>query len=366
MDIKNTIRQFRISGNVSGYFPYGSGHINDTYKIETRDKSTPNYLLQRINHHVFKNVPGLMENILRVTTHLRNKLEQIPGADPERESLTLIESLNGKPYFQDDIGNYYRMYLFIEDHNTYDVVKTEHQAVEAGRMFGRFQNFMSDLPGGPLHETIKDFHNIEFRLNSLFESVRKDEKHRAANTIAEVGFVEKRMDEMKILLDLSGKGKIPTRVTHNDTKFNNVLLDKNDNGLCVIDLDTVMPGLAHYDFGDAIRTSTNTGAEDEADLDRVEMDIMLFEAYTRGYLGEMNSLSRTEIKYLPLGAKLFPYIIGIRFLTDYLNGDVYFKTKHKEHNLQRTRAQFKLLASMERQYDGMNEIVNNVSNEYSR
>ncbi|HEC42989.1 MAG TPA: aminoglycoside phosphotransferase family protein [Bacteroides sp.] len=365
MDIKNIIQQFRISGNVSEFFPYGSGHINDTYKVEAANSSAKNYLLQRINHHVFKDVPGLMENILRVCTHLRYKLEQIPGADPERESLTLVEAIDGKPYFLDDTGNYFRMYVFIEDHKTYEIVKTERQALEAGLIFGKFQNLMSDLPGGPLNETIKDFHNIEVRLNGFFESVEKDKLLRLAKTGPEVRFVEERIDEMKILLELSKKGEIPTRVTHNDTKISNVLMDKNDNGLCVIDLDTVMPGLAHYDFGDAIRTATNTGAEDEADLDMVEMDIRLYEAYTRGYLKEMTSLNKTEIEYLPLAGKLFAYSQGMRFLKDYLDGDTYYKINHKEHNLQRTRAQFKLLVSMERQYDRMIEIVNNVSNEYS-
>ena len=199
----------------------------------------------------------------------------------------------------------------------------------------------------------------------FFESVEKDKLQRLAHTGPEVRFVEQRIDEMKILLELSRKGEIPTRVTHNDTKISNVLLDENDNGLCVIDLDTVMPGLAHYDFGDAIRTATNTGAEDEADLDMVEMDIRLYEAYTRGYLKEMTGLNKTEIDFLPLAGKLFAYSQGMRFLKDYLDGDSYYKINHKEHNLQRTRAQFKLLVSMERQYDRMIEIVNNVSNEYS-
>jgi Ser/Thr protein kinase RdoA (MazF antagonist) len=258
------------------------------------------------------------------------------------------------------------MYLFIEDHKTYDIVQTEHQAYEAGRMFGRFQNSLTDLPGEPLHETIENFHNIEYRLKGLFESVRKDTGGRAAIVRDEIEFVERRMEEMKILLELSRKGIIPSRVTHNDTKFNNVLLDKNDNGLCVIDLDTVMPGLVHYDFGDAIRTSTNMGAEDEADLDKVEMNIRFFEAITRGFLKEMTSLTQTELIYLPLAAKLFPYIMGVRFLRDYLDGDKYYKTKHKEHNLQRTRAQFKLLESMERQYEDMVEIVSKVQNEYAQ
>ena len=364
MELKYIIEQFQTEGTIIDFSPYGTGHINDTYKVVTGEKSSSNYLLQRINHNVFKDVPGLMENIQRVTTHIRKKLSEIPGSNPDRETLSLIETVDGKTFYLDDTGNYYRMYLFIEDHNTYDIVKTAHQAYEAGRMFGKFQNFLSDLPGKPLNETIRDFHNIEFRLNELFSALAADKEKRSANVSNEIKFVENRMDEMKILLDLSRKGEIPTRVTHNDTKFNNVLLDKNDNGLCVIDLDTVMPGIIHYDFGDSIRTATNTGAEDEVNLEKVKMDIDLFEGYTRGYLKEMVSLTNRELEYLPLAAKLLPYIIGIRFLTDYLKGDHYFKIKHREHNLQRAKTQFKLLNSMEKQYEKMIDIVSSISNDY--
>ncbi len=364
MELKHIIRQFQTEGTIVDFFPYGTGHINDTYKVISSEKSSGNYLLQRINHNVFKDVPGLMENIGRVTTHIRKKLLEIPGSDPDRETLSLIETIDGNTFYLDDTGNYYRMYLFIEDHLTYDIVETTHQAYEAGKMFGKFQNFLSDLPGKPLNETIKDFHNIEFRLNELFNAFAADEEKRAANIGNEIKFIKTRMKDMKVLLALSRKGKIPIRVTHNDTKFNNVLLDKNDNGLCVIDLDTVMPGLIHYDYGDSIRTATNTGAEDEVNLDKVEMDIKLFEEYTRGYLKEMVSLTRTELNYLPLAAKFLPYIIGIRFLTDYLKGDHYFKTKHKEHNLHRAKTQFKLLSSMEEQYEEMIDIVSLISRDY--
>jgi Ser/Thr protein kinase RdoA (MazF antagonist) len=361
MEIQHIIRQFKTSGRISRFSPYGTGHINDTYLVETESGGDKIYLLQRVNHLVFKNVPEVMENIQRVTTHIRKKLLEIPGSDPDRETLTLIETSEGKPCYRDDGGNYFRMYLFIKEHNSYDIVQNKHQAYEVGRMFGRFLDFMSDLPGEPLHETIKDFHNIEYRLHQFFESLSTDAMGRAGKIKSEIEFVEKRMDEMKILLELSRKGEIPVRVTHNDTKINNVLLDKNDKGLCIIDLDTVMPGLAHYDFGDAMRTSTNTGAEDEANLDNVEMNIDFYEAITRGFLKEMKSLTDTEIEYLPLAAKLFPYEQGVRFLTDYLDGDIYYKIKHKEHNLQRTRAQFKLLTSMERQYGEMMEIVTRIS-----
>jgi Ser/Thr protein kinase RdoA (MazF antagonist) len=282
---------------------------------------------------------------------------EIPGTDPDREGLTLIETRQGE-YFLHQDGAYFRMYLFIEDNNTFDVARTEHQALEAGKMFGKFQELVSDLPGKPLYETIKNFHNVNYRLERLSNAFESDPCNRADNVKNEMDIVMARMNEMKILLDLSEKGIIPTRVTHNDTKFNNVLLDKDDNGLCVIDLDTVMPGLVHYDFGDAIRTVASTSAEDEPDLDKIEMNIDLFEAFTRGFLCEMNGLSEVEIFYLPLSARLLTYIIGVRFLTDYLEGDQYFKTRHKKHNLIRARAQFKLLQSMERQQDRMTEIVN--------
>ncbi|MFY0650590.1 MAG: aminoglycoside phosphotransferase family protein [Cyclobacteriaceae bacterium] len=360
-DVTGVLRQFQIEGTVERHYPFGSGHINDTYRVETKEVNSLNYLLQRVNHNIFKNVPKLIENIDRVTSHLRRKLHQVPGADPDREVLTLIPTYQGAKFVQDEEGNYYRLYIFIEDHNAYDIVETVHQAQEAGKMFGRFQNFLSDIPGGPLYETIPDFHNIESRLDKLFEAVKVDKVGRVKKVKELLKFVEERADEMKILLNLYRDGDIPERVTHNDTKFNNVLLDKQDNGLCVIDLDTIMPGIAHYDFGDSIRTGTNTAAEDEPDLYKVNMNIDLYEGYTRGYLEEMRSLTDLEIQFLPLGAKLLPYMIGTRFLTDYLDGDNYFKIHREGHNLQRAKAQYKLLSSMEEQYARMQDIVSQVN-----
>jgi Ser/Thr protein kinase RdoA (MazF antagonist) len=349
---------FRTEGTMLSAFPYGSGHINDTYRVETAEPAKPNYILQRINHKIFRDVPGLMENIDRVTRHIRTKLQNMPGADPDRQGLTLIPATDGKSYYEDPDGNYWRMYLFIEENRSYDIVDTPEKAYEGGRMFGRFQSMISDLPGGPLNETIPNFHNIDMRLETLRQTLVKDPVGRASKVTAEAAFVMERSEEMGTILHLGQAGKIPLRITHNDTKFNNVLLDKDDKGLCVIDLDTVMPGYVHYDFGDSIRTSTNTGAEDDPDLSRVEMDIRLFEAYTKGFLEETReTLTPTELEYLPLAGKLFPYIIGVRFLTDYIDGDNYFKIKHEHHNLQRARAQFKLLQSMERQFGEMVGIV---------
>jgi Ser/Thr protein kinase RdoA (MazF antagonist) len=357
-NLQSIIKHFSTAGTILTAFPYGSGHINDTYKVETVEPGCHNYILQRINHKIFRNVPGLMDNIDRVTRHIRMKLENIPGADPNRQGLTLIPTLDKKSFYQDPDGNFWRMYLFIEDNRSYDIVDTPEKAFEGGRMFGNFQSMIADLPGAPLHETIPDFHNIDMRLETMRKTIERDPVSRAGKVHAEAAFVLERAEEMGTILHLGQQGLIPQRITHNDTKFNNVLLDRNDRGLCVIDLDTVMPGYVHYDFGDSIRTSTNTGAEDDPDLSKVEMDIRLFEAYTRGFLQETRStLTPLELEYLPLAGKLFPYIIGVRFLTDYIDGDNYFKIKHEHHNLQRARAQFKLLQSMERQFAAMKTIV---------
>lgn len=357
-DLQAILKNFSTEGTVTSALPYGSGHINDTYKVETAETSCHNYILQRINHKIFKNVPGLMDNIARVTRHIRTKLENTPGADPDRQGLTLIPATDGKSYYQDPDGNFWRMYIFIEDNRSYDIVDTPEKAYEGGRMFGKFQSMIADLPGGPLHETIPNFHNIDMRLETLRQTIAKDPAGRASLVTAEAEFVFARAEEMGTILHLGQKGLIPLRITHNDTKFNNVLLDSNDKGLCVIDLDTVMPGYVHYDFGDSIRTSTNTGAEDDPDLSRVEMDIRLFEAYTQGFLEETRStLTPTELDHLALAGKLLPYMIGVRFLTDYVDGDNYFKIKHEHHNLQRARAQFKLLQSQERQFAAMQNVV---------
>lgn len=357
-NLQSITQCFAFPGTVSSVFPYGSGHINDTYKVETAEQECHNYILQRINNRIFKNVPELMDNIDRVTRHIRMKLENTPGADPNRQGLTLLPAVDGKSFYQDPDGNFWRMYIFIEDNRSYDIVDTPEKAFEGGRMFGKFQSMIADLPGAPLHETIPNFHNIDMRLETLRKTIEKDPAGRASGVTGEVAFVLERAEEMGTILHLGQQGLIPQRITHNDTKFNNVLLDSHDKGLCVIDLDTVMPGYIHYDFGDSIRTSTNTGAEDDPDLSRVEMDIRLFEAYTKGFLQETRStLTPTELEYLPLAGKLFPYIIGVRFLTDYVDGDNYFKIKHEHHNLQRARAQFKLLKSMEGQFVRMQEIV---------
>ncbi len=357
-NLKNICKQFNFEGTFSKAYPYGSGHINDTFKVETLEENQHNYILQRVNHLVFKDVPGLMENVVRVTNHIRKKLEKIEGANPDREVLTVIHTNEGNPYYKDPEGGFWRMYIFIQDNKSYDLVDSPEKAYEGGRMFGRFQAMLADLPGKPLNETIPNFHNIAMRLDTFEDILIKDPAGRASQITEEIEFVRERAEEMKTILKLGREGLIPQRITHNDTKFNNVLLDQNDKGLCVIDLDTVMPGYVHYDFGDSIRTSTNTAAEDEKDLSKVEMDIRLFEAYTKGFLEQTRgTLNQVEIDHLPFAGKLFPFIIGLRFLTDHVDGDNYFKIHHEGHNLQRARAQFKLLMSMERQFGEMKAIV---------
>lgn len=357
-DLKEICSHFQLSGTFKDAYPYGSGHINDTFKVDTVEEDAHNYILQRVNHVVFKNVPGLMQNIDRVTRHIRSKLEKKSGSDPDREVLTLIPTHEKGIFHQDIEGNYWRVYIFIRDNQSYDIVSTPEQAFEGGVMFGRFQAMLSDLPGEPLVDTIPNFHNVEWRLGLFENAIRKDIAGRVASVAEEIRFVQHRAEEMTTILLLGREGFIPERITHNDTKFNNVLLDENDKGLCVIDLDTVMPGYVHYDFGDSIRTTTNTGAEDEKDLSKVEMDRELFKAYAEGFLQETReTLNTTEIDYLPFSGKLFPYIIGLRFITDYLDGDQYFKIKHEHHNLQRARAQFKLLRSMEEQFGEMRKII---------
>jgi thiamine kinase-like enzyme len=349
---------FAADGTFMNGEPFGSGHIHDTFRIITAESKKDDYILQRINNKIFRNIPELQENIERVTVHLRQKLGDIKGSDIKRECLRLIPSKEDKSWIVDNSGNYWRMYIFIPDHRSYNIVDTPGKAYEGGKAIGRFQAMLSDLPGKPLHETIPYFHDIEKRLDSFKKVINNDPAGRVRNIGDEIEFVLRRAEEMKIILTLGKQGKIPLRITHNDTKFNNILLDRNDKALCVIDLDTVMPGYVHYDFGDAIRTVANIAAEDEKDLSKVKMDITLFEAYAKGYLSETsNTLNETEKSYLAFAPKLITFTIATRFLTDYIDGDHYFKINNEQHNLQRARAQLKLVESMEEQYDGMRRII---------
>lgn len=357
-DLGSVVDNFRIEGTFLEGQTYGSGHIHDTFLISTEGDASPDYLLQKINHHVFRNIPHLMSNIEKVTKHIQKKINQGPDLKATMKCLVFIPAKDGKYYHKDAQGNYWRMMVYIPDSRSYDIVNSPEKAYIGGKEFGRFLALLTDLVPEFLFETIPDFHNIEKRLKRFYEIVRRNPARRAKYVPQEIDLVKTRADEMKCISRLGREGKIPLRVTHNDTKFNNILFDKNDKPLCVIDLDTVMPGYVHYDFGDAVRTATNTGAEDEKELSKVRMDIELFEALSRGFLEEMKTfLTETEIEYLAFGAKLLTFMIGLRFLTDFLDGDKYFKVKYEYHNLQRARAQFKLLNSMDDQYSEMQAII---------
>lgn len=357
-DLKDIFGYFDTEGTYLKGEPYGSGHIHDTFRIETLEADKDDYILQRLNNKIFKNIPELQHNIERVTVHLRNKLREIPGSNIKRECLKLIPSHEGKTWIVDKDGNYWRMYIFISNHHSYNFVDSPDKAFEGGKAIGRFQAMLSDMPAPPLFETIPWFHNIEKRLKTFNEKVSEDPVGRVGSVRAEIDMVLERAEEMKIILKLGDEGKIPLRITHNDTKFNNILLDENDKALCVIDLDTVMPGYVHYDFGDAIRTAANTASEDENELSKVKMDITLFKAYAEGYLSEtVKTLNDVEKEYLAFAPRLITYTIALRFLTDFIDGDNYFKIHHKLHNLQRARAQLQLVLSMEEQYEEMKSII---------
>ena len=357
-NLKEIFAQFTGEGTFLSSEPYGSGHIHDTFLAKTVEKEKDDYILQRLNNKIFKNIPELQDNIERVTVHLRKKLQAIPGADIKRECLTLIPAHNGKTWILDSDCDYWRMYIFITNHRSYNIVDSDDKAFEGGKAIGRFQAMLADLPGKQLFETIPFFHDIERRLDTFNRKIREDPAGRVAKTGAEIKFIQSRAEKMKVILKLGKEGKIPLRITHNDTKFNNILLDENDKALCVIDLDTVMPGYVHYDFGDSIRTVANSSSEDEKDLSKVNMNLSLYESYAKGYLSEaQNTLNEVEKEYLAFAPQLITYTIALRFLTDYIDGDNYFKIHHEHHNLQRARAQFRLVESMEEQYGAMKDII---------
>lgn len=343
-------------GEVKSICSYGNGHINDTYLVDLEEGKK--LILQRINHEIFKNPEELMENILKVTSHLRKKIE-IEGGDPDRETLNVITTLEGEPYYKDEEGNYYRVYQFIDKAISYDVVKCPEDFYESAVAFGHFQNLLSDFPAQELHEIIPGFHDTKARYARFCQVVKEDKCGRAKEMEEEIQFVLDRLDLAEALGKMQKEGTLPLRVTHNDTKLNNIMLDeKTSKAICVIDLDTVMPGFAVNDFGDSIRFGASTGAEDEIDLEKIECSMELFEIYTKGFLeGCAGRLTQEEVKALPLGAKTMTFECGMRFLTDYLEGDVYFKVHREGHNRDRCRTQFKLVADMEKKWDEMNQIV---------
>jgi len=358
-DLQAIAALFALPGRFQSAIPYGSGHINDTYALTCDEGGAPvRYIAQRINHNVFKDPASLMRNIARVTAHQAAKLRAAGATDPRR-SLRIVPSLGGEPFARDAEGNTWRLYVFIERARTYDAIETPAQAREAARAFGEFQKQLTDLPGERLVETIPDFHNTPKRLEALLDAIEKDPLGRVAATRPEIDFILARKELTRVLLDLHAAGAMPERITHNDTKLNNVMLDdKTQEGICVIDLDTVMPGLALYDFGDMVRTATSPRPEDELDLSLIVMQMPMFRALVDGYLSTAHDfLTPAERDHLAFSGKLITLEIGIRFLTDYLLGDTYFKIHREHHNLDRCRTQLKLVASIEEQEAEMNEIV---------
>jgi Phosphotransferase enzyme family len=361
MNLKHDIRaiagHFQIHGEFLKAATYGGGHINDTYCVSFDQGGTGVcYIFQRINQNVFKNPAALMENVRRVTTHLGEKF--IGKSDRTRRVLTLIPAHDGKSHYRDGYENYWRVYIFIEKARTFDAVESTQQAFQAARAFGQFQKLLADLPAPRLHDTIPDFHHTPKRFAALEKAIETDVANRAALAKPEIEFALQHRAICNVLLE----AKLPERVTHNDTKFNNVMLDDaTGEGICVIDLDTVMPGLALYDFGDMVRTTTSPAKEDERDLSKVAMQFPMFEALARGYLSCASEfLTPAEKKFLPFSGKLITFEIGIRFLTDFLAGDTYFKVHRDGHNLDRCRTQFKLVESIEQQEAAMNKLVETI------
>ena len=354
-NIEFVVPQFDIPDGAWTAEPYGNGHINDTYLVTTGEGR---FILQRVNSYVFPKPEEVISNILRVTDYLRGVIRE-EGGDPYRETLTLVQTQKGGYFTYDPEGGLWRMYLFVEDTISRDLPDTPELFELSGEAFGRFQRQIGSFPADTLFETIRDFHNTPARYQQLQNAITRNEAGRLDGVAAEIEFCRERERDVHVLMDALAAGEIPLRVTHNDTKLNNVLLDaKTGRGVCVIDLDTVMPGLAAYDFGDSIRFGANTAEEDERDLSRVQLSLTMFEAFTRGYLSEAGHvLTQREIELLPMGAKLMTLECGMRFLADHLNGDKYFKVHRPGHNLDRARTQFELVRHMEENWEQMQAIV---------
>lgn len=353
-DLKEILTHFNFDVQTA---PYGNGLINETYIVE----SDPSYILQRINTNIFKDPESLMENILNVTEFLRKKIIA-EGGDPDRETLTLIKTTDGKSYYKADEEAYFRVYKFIDNSYTCDYPEKLEYLRNGAKAFGKFQRMLDDFPAEILTETIPDFHDTRKRFEALKQAISNNIAGRLDSVKEEVEFALSREWMTGIVLDAMDKGEIPLRVTHNDTKFNNVLLEADTKeGLCVIDLDTVMPGSLLYDYGDALRFAGSSGAEDETDLEKIWFNLDAYKAFTEGYLSELKScLTDKEKELLPFSVRLLTYECGIRFLTDYLNGDTYFKIKREHHNIDRARTQFKLVADMEKKENDMKKIVSDI------
>ncbi len=358
-ELHELVSQFNIYGDFLVGIPFGSGHVNDTYML-TYDQGGVrlNYVLQRINSNVFRDPVKVMENVDRVTEHILRKI-RIVHNETKKRTIRLLRTPDNKPYVYDRNGSCWRAYVFIERARAYDVLENPTQAHCIAKAFGEFQHQLIDLPGKRLHDTIPDFHNTPKRIEQLEEAVKNDPLDRVKNIREEIDFILERKEEAGTLLRLNKEGSIPERITHNDTKCNNILIDDlSGEGICVIDLDTVMPGLSLYDFGDMVRSGTNPADEDELDLSKVCMRFDMYQALFEGFCSSAGAfMTAAEKESLPLSGKLITLEIGTRFLTDYINGDTYFKIKRTHHNLERCRTQLKLVQSIEEQMDAMKSLL---------
>jgi len=355
-NIQKIVSNFKITGDIVNYKKITTGHINDSYYIKTSSPDHPGYFLQWINNYIFKDVNGLMNNIIAVTQHLAQKLAVHP--ELAFKVLEIVPTLEDEKYYLQLDGQFWRLYKFIDNSHGYDVVENTDIAYEGGKAFGIFMSLLADLPADTLSETIPDFHNMEKRLGTFYNSLKTNPVDRAKDITAEIEFVKNRAEQMLTIPALIKAGKLPMRITHNDTKFNNILFDDTNHAMCIVDLDTVMPGSVLFDFGDAIRTGANTAAEDEKDLSKVNINLPIYEAYTQGFIKSTeHTLTEVEIENLAFSARFMTFIIGLRFLTDFLDGDPYFRTHYPEHNLVRARVQFRLVEQMELNADKMRDIV---------
>ncbi len=348
--LKEIFNQFNHASEYDSYKELVSGHINDTYLIKTKTK--PFYVLQRIDHSVFKNVPGLINNKVNVSKHLLDKFQHIPKEEQFKKVLTFVKAKDNNYFFKDKTGGYWNLMVYVSDSKTYLEVKDKEIAYEGGKLFGEFLNLTSDFDADNLIEVIPNFHSMSFRYLQFKSALQSALKKRLFKAKEFTHIISGLKDEMHILENLNKSGKIKTRVTHNDTKISNALFTKDNKGLCVIDTDTVMPGIIHYDYGDAIRTICNTAAEDEKDLTKVEFNFEFYKTYEKGFLEKTkDSLTEIELDHFTLAVKTMIFIMALRFLTDYLNNDIYYKTSYPEHNLDRAKNQFKLLKSFSQEVE---------------
>lgn len=355
------LEAINFNGDIINVKSFGSGIINDTFLVvcNDNDNKEEKYILQKINNSIFKNIELLMKNYCNICNYLKEIVKNTHG-DVDRQTITVIPTKDGKSFFKDSKGNYWRAIKFIPNTITYDVLESSNDFYKVGKAFGKFQNMLSEYNAENLYESIPNFHNTKERFNTFLSSVKNNKVNRLDKVREEVNFILERENDTSILIDMYERGELPLRVTHNDTKISNILMDeKTKEGICVIDLDTIMPGLSLYDFGDAIRSGATHALEDEKDLSKVYVDLEFFEAFTKGFLEGTNStLTKNEIEMLPMGAKVITLEQGIRFLTDYLDGDIYYKTSYEDQNLDRTRTQLKLVRDMELKWDKLKGIVN--------